>query len=719
MFRRSAGKFFRELRTPHALFDQAPWPVRVVLLSAATLVLLYRFRLYFDDILLPAVRTAIDAPNERKLEMLFGFDLFMLIAVGCLTAFVVALAAPRPENDDVLWWGRKRRPLLVLTATLIPLALLLHLMPTRIADALLHFELMKNWEAIDPSVLRPYRIAANTTAVVVALTLADSAVRRQGAHWWLLPAVVLSGPIFSGTVLLAWAFFAGLFASRYWNLWRVPCAAATCALPMLAYPASQPIRHFTDFPVHNIAHADAIPGELDPIYNVVRVPGEDALLTGGGGRKKLDLVRRSATGRWTREATADLDFTWDRAAFDFANRRAYVFDAMSGTLHALDANTLHEVGTAVVSLEDFPVRTTFFFTALDAVAGLLLVADEVGTMVTLNVPSGEVSASSYVPVRGSRLVDVQADPTRGQFVVMFNRALVVLDGATLAPVREHRLDFRGEGMWFDPDARRVYIASADRLKVVVLDADDFHAIREYPAPLTARMVLVDRNAGLLVVGSYNGVVEMRDLESGGLLRRARFACRLHGLALLPGHDELAVTFGANYGRVWRYGEGRSFDPFDPVLRGVEKIAATMAARGRVLQSAPRAQDAGEFESPVLGAPVLVFVPSETERRIIRRHLQGDGFTVDIVATWAEFQERVEGNAYPLAIVELHATGLSPDEFKGRNFASRSIVIVPPNEAESICHTQFDGACDYLPLNRDWLVAMARGIAKKHLEASAA
>ncbi|MCB1154158.1 hypothetical protein KDL45_10950, partial [bacterium] len=380
------------------------------------------------------------------------------------------------------------------------------------------------------------------------------------------------------------------------------------------------------------------------VYDIQRHPDKAQFLIGGGVTSNWARVERGDDGTWRMVDQWEGGFHWDYAAADFARNRGFIHDGAGRRLRVLQLDPMGEIATVPVPLEQFPthdVDATFLMHAYNPATRRLFVADLRGSIYRLDTETLTVERTGFVLPHGDRLVAIREDAAAGELLVLYNRALFVLDAVTLEQREAHELPFQAEGMAYDETTRTFYLARPMDMSLAVVPRDTMRIARSIPAPAGVRVVTLDPERGRVFLGAITGVVEIRDLSDGRLVRRARLTSWIHGMAVFGEEGDAVITVGENLPIIWHYGATKpGWDPIDTMLRWTE--AAIRWGFGRWGSPIRPPGKMVDRDALVGNETIGLLMPDNGDRAILQAHFRQGGYDVratDDPARLAEWRSK--------------------------------------------------------------------------------
>lgn len=653
---------------------------------------------YFDRSLRPQIERIARIGQSDKIDALVFFDALTLIAVLCGIFFAVALVLGHPEKERGRRGVLRGHPVrtLAILAPLMTAALVFA--PTVIYDALFTFDTGfipdAHWLWPDPR----YVEAAVTAGLGLAIYLADAQAPRGVLHWWMWPFPILSTARLDALPLLGFAAVATLIPSRLWTPFRVVFPAAVCALPVLAYPTSQPIRSIFALPAHNLRADESLPlTHFKNAYEATVAPNGDALYLTAGNT--LNKYTRTGDGSWRPATSWSADFEWDVTAYDFARGDAYVLQSPGGRLFQIHLDTMHTRATRNIDISDFPTRSHLTRMIVDPTRDLLLAVSRNGAMFTYRLDTQEVASTRSLS-HASRIFDMDLDAVRGEVYILFARTLFVLDMDTLQTRRVLQTQNPIGGLAVDPATRRCYATRPDALEILVLDCETFEQITTFPAPAGIRVVEWDRERHHLLSGSLTGVVATHDPATGEMTRRRRLTPWVHWLTPLE-DGRTVVTFGENPPRIWDPTAPSEFDPFDSALRIFSWAYRTFASpppldsevHGRILNAV----------TSLSPCTAVHFDPNDATAEIARIYLEQAGCEVRRIAALEKLSDVGDDVDFALvAPTDWDETTLN----LARDWSTaRHRPVVFAGSSDSPCVAMFGEKCVSRPVAKNQLLSI--------------
>jgi hypothetical protein len=685
----SLHQFNRGLRGPlkriadyFPRFQQAGRVTRFLLLLAATAFLSLKLVLFYRQKLHPMLAADFRISRFSQALCLVHFDTLVFISVAAAIVFLIAAGAMGK------WPFFKNRPLLTFITATPVLAALLVFIPTIFSGLVLNFSEPFRFTSIDLLPHRVYLAEAVRAALCVGFSLADAAAGPGAVRWWTLPFLFTSPSVFNTIPLLWWNALAGWLPSRYWTFWRPVAALATCVLPILAFPAAQPIRK--DMPVFLKGEHQVIcpgMGANATGYQVAAGESEDELYIRIGDY--MSRVTRQKNGRWLCEKSLPTNFAWDEASFDLERGRAYIFD---GKEVALTVVSLAPFGIAArhqIPIDEFPARSLTVRQDWDPARRVLIAAILENAIATIGIDDLQVRQTRFLPT-GGPIEQIAVRPGSGALYVLqdFRMSLYRTEDMALLA----RSDFRDTagGMALDEDRGRVLVSFPRAMEVRAFDRDTLAVKGVSDAPLGVRTLAVDPKRRWIFLSAISGVIEIRDAADFHLVNRTRMMPWAHWLTVLPEAGEVIITAGLNRTVAWDYAGGReSMDPVGRLLRAGERVMKIAVQKVSEPEKPSEIFDATMESSLTGNARVLVIEKDEKERAFASAILRKAGYKVLAAEGFPEGTAILEKNepAVDAAIVDFNL--MTPRGEKATEYFARSrpgLKIVtsgePPRMGES-------------------------------------
>ncbi|MBZ0270428.1 hypothetical protein K8I61_00210 [bacterium] len=566
---------------------------RAIVLATATGFVPVLFGLHFQPLFAQAAAEIGVATSDDwgALYFLTWIEFPLLVAVLLGIAFLAALVVPAARGADQGDASGHRARLSIFGTVFALLAFVLVLSPPMILYGAAGPPRAFGGDSFEwPR--GPYIRLALATAFGFA---AHIAARRypvsQDRGFWLVPLLLAPAPA------AWWIVAATLSPARWWSIARPVFLAAGAAIPLVAIAAHQP-----SFPIENPFEIGRTPREAllvntnvphqvaprcEDSYQVRPLPRtNDVLLK---CLHAIDFVRE-IDGRWYREPFVRYPgFQWDEAAYDFENRRAYVYDGAANVLHVVDLNTAREVGTHRFSRKEtfIPYAETLRLALMPAHGLLAVTHRREASIALIDLARGAAIDARILSERHDELWRVIWDEKRDELLVLKTRRLMALSPRDLSTIRSVKLPDNAYEMTYDARRDRLLIGYARLMRVSAYDPSTFEEIASADAPVGARAIAIDDANDLVFVSSATGVIETRRGEDLSFVGRRRLVPWIRGMAPVPAARTMIVTSGRVPPVAWDYLAGDDpFDPADAVLRLAERAGRYAIASGWLDRLAP-------------------------------------------------------------------------------------------------------------------------------------
>ena len=471
-------------------------------------------------------------PRKQIYNLLY-FEWPAMIALVYISLAVLILIFWRPVKPKLEPTGKKALPVLLF---LIAIPLFAY------ATLLLPYTLFKIGkpiiDSLDPLIHKQIYIRQSFwLAVFLSASLADCALGQIKRPW--VKAVYLAVPF----PLLWWNFAHGLFPSRYWTFWKAPLVLVSFASAFLAFfTEPEEIRQFAPMERAPLARVEHEPLGKCTGYQIQLAPDGNTLYV--NCNNVLTRFEISDTG-WKENGLYDPDGQWDEAAFSYAQKQAYIFIGELRRLDVVDLNSMTRIESVKLDSSLFPQRHPGIHQAFSERKNLLIVAENFGVIQVLN-GNGFTQKTGVDMTRAySQIWRILLDDTKGELYVLQDHALWVMRIDDLKILRHLEFEDSAIDMYMDEPSESLFISFPKIMEVRRYDAKTLDRVDRIPAPASVRAIAVDSDKNLLITGSYNGVISVRDLKTHEQGNRIQVTPYLRRICLWPENEELLVSF-ANY-----------------------------------------------------------------------------------------------------------------------------------------------------------------------------
>ncbi len=642
-WKKALYEFNRGVRGP--LKSAATWPgrfqtaqpvTRIVILSAATVFLIWKFYLFAAQWVVPTLIKAPELSRFDQVYCLIHIDILLLIIAAAAVLFVFASGLIKLPSFAI------GRPMAVFFAVACGLIMLFSPIPTLIANLFNAYEIAgpRTWKNFFPH--RLYLVEAARLSLCLAFFAADKAAMRNPVRWWTLPFLIPT-PLFNSLPLLWISFFTGWLPSKYWRVWRPLAAISACLLPILVYLPAQPIR--SGMPVYSQGWTKPVCPEYGPGasgYEAVSIDGDRQLLIRIGDA--VNRAVRAADGSWQCAGKLTVPGVWNQMGVDRAAGEAFIFDVAGPALYTLSLAPLGIVDKTEIPFREFPVRTAEpVKLAYDGAARRLVIMTEDNIGAIIDVDKKTVVADALFESNRGPARQILIRPEKDEIYILRDRGIYVSTLSNLAPIRHVDFGRVAAGMAFGENG--LWISFPLDMEVACFNPETFAAESVINAPLGVRCLAVDKSRNLLFMASLSGAVEIRDLHDNRLIKRARVLPWIHWLTVLPETGRLVVTGGGVSSVVWDYlDDAPKADPAGYIFEILEPLLKT-ALNKTPIAGVPAANFGIGREEYLHGdARILVIESDETERNHAVIILQKAGYDASAAASVAEGLEELKRSA---------------------------------------------------------------------------
>jgi hypothetical protein len=496
----------------------------------------------------------------RLIGVISNLDILLLLVVAAFLIILVCLfsGSPRKGTKLPLLPALRGRPIVL--AILVGAVLFWGLIeiPGRFANWMemsdgkgprssptSSYDLLWNFFVFPP---RTYWLTALVVSLGVAISLADLAVDESEppVRWWSIPFLLVPSPYPYQFPLLWWNAARGWLPSRVWFFFR-PWLTIAMVLPLFsAYVDAQPIRQ--EFPQFEGARSPrtvpitSLPGEpLREGYQVEPFAGEQGKFFLRSADSICLFVR--ANGGWVLTDKTDVGFQWDEGVFDFQKKRAYLFDSIAGQLNIFEFDSSHSRLVEKVRLSLRSKYAASVRMAYDSRRGILYILTREREMIGYDLERRATVRRFFFEIESGLLVDILFDEALDQLLVLQIKQLSVFAGENGKLRKTIPMPYQALGLYLDRTAGRLLISFPSRLAVGTLPIGGDKILSYLDAPAGVRTIQVDLKRGLVFMGSFSGVMEIRSRTDNRLLGRTRFSPWIHWIGVMPDYGDIIVTHG--------------------------------------------------------------------------------------------------------------------------------------------------------------------------------
>ena len=547
-------KYFQHFR--HLRKGQRFW-----VLTLITLMLGFFFIRFQQNHINPIIKRILEIEERELIYNFIYYEWLLYIALGCLVIFIISALSQVPGQKNGRIKFLEGRPIISFFLVTFLSGFFLIFLP------FIFFKL-GNPVVKDSAPIFDHRLYLESSialCLILGISFADSVFEYKKTRWWYF-LFIINGAF----PILWWNAMAGWFPSKYWKLFKPILLAACCVIPILAF-MSQPQQIGTTFQYSKkiIKSGDVKMVDKFTAYQIHAGPGPKEMYI------NIDNTLSHfnfANGRWNADGKFISGFWWDEASFDWELNEAFIYDGKSGKLYTIDLGTMKSKNVYSIPEDVLPERSAGIHQAYFAQSKILLIAENFGRIVSVDVDRMEVVASTLLFKKTQQIWRVKADESRGELFVLHNNMLSVLRLKDLIILRTLKFEGRALDMDIDPLAGRLIISFPRLMEVIEFDTKSLKLIRRISAPAAVRAIEIDLKNDLFIFASYGGAVEVRARDDGRLLGRKRLLPFIRRLKTFPELDRMVVTSGKYPTLSWRYHPLNSpFDFKDFLLLMAERI----------------------------------------------------------------------------------------------------------------------------------------------------
>lgn len=546
-----------------------------ILLVLATAFLMAKFYFFIIQLLLPTFKAIKKVDEFIQVNCLIYFDILFNLTLFCCGLFFFFLFAGTFTGKKIAIKIVGRRPLVVFAVTAaFVLTVLLIIAGTNPMKhmSLRNFNLDTVHEFI--RILLPNHLFvkhALLASLCFGLVFADELAVPEKRRWWLIPFSLIPAGVFNFFPLLWYSFFSWWMPSKYWAIWRIPTAFISCFLILLFFPLVQPIKNA--MPTYNRGYVQNLQVTGDGAYSGYFNPATDELLITNSSR--LRKYKREQNGKYTHSEMLYLPFLWNEASLDFDDGKGYFHDINTSQLYVVDIEKMSILDIIKIPVESFLVQSPYLHQVIDNKRKRLVVADYYGSLYSMNLDTMLLDKSVLIKAKDEN-TQIMADPKTGLLYVLYNNEMKILDINDLKVIGSKSLTDRAEGIYTSADLDEVYISFPKAMKVRAYDKETLDEKMVFNAPAGVRKIAVNPDQNLLFESSISGVVELRELDTGKLLKRKRMVAWAHWLEVIPQYRQVLITGGDTDSVIWDYEADNewikasewTFYQFEKILRWV-------------------------------------------------------------------------------------------------------------------------------------------------------
>lgn len=559
-------------------FQSLGFRSRLLFLFPATVFLLIKLGFFIFLTLMPIFDELKYLDEFKQTQSLIHFDILVLLTLFCLVVFCSVLLIGTRKGRMIAVKRVNRRPIVVFFVTTLISFIIYLTIPTFIAKLFIDFRtcdfgsLHESMRCFLPNI--HYINPAFFTSVSLGVYFSHELTWDDQSRWWFAPFAFIPVWIFNFFPLLWISFFSWWMPSKYWSIWRLPAAFVSCFLMVLYFPITQPIRG--TMPEYHSQYFQKLYVMGDGAYDAYLFPGKDEVLITNS--TVLARYKKNENGSYFCSEMLPLFFRWNEASYDFDQGKGYIHDMDTSFLSIVDIENLTVLDRIEIPPESFPVKGDYLHQAIDVKNRRLVVSDYFGTIYSLNIDTLQLDKTASILGIG-RISQIMADPSTGLLYVLFTNVLKVLDINSLQVTATVCFKDRAAGIYTNNALDKLYISFPKLMKVKVFDKAALKELKVFDAPAGVRNILANLEQNLLFEASVSGIVEMRALDTGKLLKRRRIVIWAHWLEIIPRYKQLLITGGDTDGAIWNYDaddelpkfDEKIFNAFELKLRSVMKI----------------------------------------------------------------------------------------------------------------------------------------------------
>ena len=468
-------------------------------------------------------------PRKQIYNLLY-FEWPAMIALVYISLVVLILifwhpVRPKPEST-----GKKALPVLLFLIAIPLFAYAALLLPYTL------FKIGKPFiDSLDPLIHKQIYIRQSFWLVVfLSAGLADCVLGQIKRPWLKVAYLAVPFP------LLWWNFAHGLFPSRYWTFWKAPLVLVSFASAFLAFfTEPEEIRQFAPIERAPLSRVEHEPLGKCTGYQIQLAPNGNTLYV--NCNNVLTRFEKSDTG-WKENGLYDPKGQWDEAAFSYAQKQAYIYIGEQGRLEVVDLNSMTRINSVKLDHSQFPQRHPGIHQAFSERKNLLVIAENFGVIQVLDGNGFTQKAGVDMARAYSQIWRILLDDTNGELYVLQDHALWILKIEDLKILRHLEFEDLAIDMYLDEASSNLFISFPKIMEVRRYDAKTLDRVDRIPAPASVRAIAVDSDKNLLITGSYNGVISIRDLTTHKQGNRIQVTPYLRRILLLPHEEELIVSF---------------------------------------------------------------------------------------------------------------------------------------------------------------------------------
>jgi len=506
---------------------------RLIILAAIAILLAFQLYRFTKSILIPQIKLIAEIHEETPVYAFIYFDFLSTIVLIIAVIFILCMVAGSPGLSRRLPLIKSGHPIITfcLYTTIIYVAL--KYIPGLVV--------LGKFVAPHESYVGQVKLAA----FCFGLSLADVAAKPKPLRWWTL-IFIIPFPTTAAFPLLWWNVAQGWAPSRIWIIWKPILLGASCLMPILFYPTSQPI--LPDLPRYNQKNTRVLDNELAlGCYGIERTPGRSEIYA----RCIPSLCRfEKKKGIWGKKNCQSETFQFNEAAIDYQKGAAYLYDGEKGNLHAYSIPSLIKIKKTKIPVEDFPVRMEIYHTCFNG-EGQIIIGENDGALGVITGEIGKLNKMKFLSRADGQIHRILCLVENNEMLLLQANRLSLYNTNTLSCERSVELPDFSYGMYYDSKFRKIYVGQPEKMEVLVYDFDTFDLLDRINAPAGVRAIGLDHQRGLLFFASFSSVVEVRDVNDFHLIKRKRLVPWVRDLEVMSDQGELIIS-GRVEPVVWKY-----------------------------------------------------------------------------------------------------------------------------------------------------------------------
>jgi len=524
-------KNFEHLGRPERYFA-------LLLLSGLLLALCVIFQ---QTRLNPLVRKILEM-EERELIYNFAYyDWLLYIFLGTFLLFVFSVFLPLPGKDSRYSKISKWLPTLGFLAFFAISFLALIYIPFLLFKAGNPF--VKDAAPLFDKEL--YLKSAAALSLILGVHAADCFFQYQKTRWWyFLFLINMAFPI------LWWNVMAGLFPSRLWKIWRLPLLGISCLMPIL-YFLSQPQLIGDKKDLSNSVLAKVKAETIYDLrgYQIEKVPGKNEIYVNAG---YLLIHFKLVDGTWRMAGIMNPGIRWDEASFDWNLNVAYIYNGDEGILSTVDLQKMEFRSSFLFSNEFFPEKNDGIHQVFFLKNNFMVIAENKGRIVIFDLSETKEKKSILYRPENLEIWRIKPGLNEEMLYVLHQNRLSILSIDDLSIIRSVKFGGRAVDMILDRKNSQVLVSFPRLMEVMAFNSNSLALEKRIMAPAAVRSMAIDNENDLYIFASYGGSVEIRSMENGKLIRRARLLPFIRRIAVFPDSGRLIATSGRYPIIDWKY-----------------------------------------------------------------------------------------------------------------------------------------------------------------------